>query len=100
LLHRILQRNCIGFCSALKIGISYLQVMFAGFSDTVAEPGADNMQREASLNPRDGNTTWLAVQAATLSAAERNPAKAAARLLRNSRAAYSSATLQRRLPAD
>jgi hypothetical protein len=48
LLHRILQRICIGFCSALKVGISYLQVMLAGNADTVTKPSADNMQREAS----------------------------------------------------
>jgi hypothetical protein len=52
LLHRILQRICIGFCSALKIGISYLQVMLAGNADTVTKPSADNMQREASRQLR------------------------------------------------
>jgi hypothetical protein len=46
LLHRILHALCIGFCSALKVIVRHLQVVFGRDQCAVADPGTNNMDGE------------------------------------------------------
>ncbi len=46
MLHRILQRNCTGFCSAPEMIIGYLQIMLRCDLHCVPQPLCDDMGRK------------------------------------------------------